>query len=94
MEQEELMPVNEFCIHYNAEFSFIHSLHEHGLIEITYIEQAQFLPKEQLPLLEKFIRMHYEMDINMEGIEAIQHLLERVHKLQHEINTLKNNLQY
>jgi len=42
--------------------------------------------------LEKFIRFHYEMDINIEGIETISHLLQRVNELQQEIVALKNKV--
>ena len=92
MEQENLMPADEFCIHYNAEFSFVHSLHQSGLIEITTIENTTFIHKDELQSLEKFIHLHYDMDINIEGIEAINHLLQRVNNLQSEITRLKNKL--
>jgi hypothetical protein len=93
MEQHELMPVNEFCIHYNAEFSFVHSLHQSGLIEITTIENTAFINKEELYNLEKFIHLHYDMDINLEGIEAINHLLQRINNMQLQINQLRNKLE-
>ena len=89
MEQQDLMPADEFCIHYKAEFSFIHSLHQSGLIEITTIENTAFINKEELNTLEKFVHFHYDMDINIEGIEAINHLLERVNEMQLKINQLK-----
>jgi len=93
MQTEDLIPANEFCIHYNTEFSFVQSLSQYGLIEITTIENNAYIQKEQLSELEKFIRFHYEMGINIEGIEAIHHILQRTHDLQHEINRLKNKLQ-
>jgi hypothetical protein len=92
MQNEDLIAISEFCIHYNAEISFIHSLREYGLIETTIIENSVFIPKEQLPQLEKFTRLHYDMDINLQGIEAINNLLQRVHDLQIEITQLKNKL--
>ncbi len=92
MEQEELMPVDEFCLHYNAEFPFVHSLHQHGLIEIITIENTTFINKNQLHELEKLTRLHYDMDINLEGIEAITHLLQRIHAMQLEITKFKNQL--
>ena len=42
--------------------------------------------------LEKFIRLYYELDINLEGIETITHLLQRINSLQDEIIILKNRL--
>jgi len=92
MEQDELISINEFCIHYNVESSFINSLQEYGLIEIINTENVLFISKDKLPELEKFTRFYYEMDINIEGIEAIANLLQRIHQLQHEINDLKNKV--
>jgi chaperone modulatory protein CbpM len=92
MQTEELMPVNEFCIYYNAEFSFVHSLHESGLIEIISVEDTLFIHKNNLHELEKFVRLHYDMDINLEGIEAIDHLLHRINEMQLEISRLRNKL--
>lgn len=92
MLKENLVPADKFCIHHNIEFSFIRSLNEFGLIEITNIKKTLFIPSTQLPDVEKFIRLHYEMDINLEGIQAIAHLLQRVNTMQEEITGLKNKL--
>ena len=70
----------------------INSLQETGLIEITTIDDSGFIQVEQIRQLEKFIRFHYEMDINIEGIETISHILQRVNELQQEIVALKNKV--
>jgi len=93
MQTEDLMPADEFCVHYNAEFSFVHSLHEYGLIKIITIENNSFIEKSQLQELEKLVRFHYEMDINLEGIQAITHLLQRINEMQSEISKLRNQLE-
>lgn len=46
---------------------------------------------EQLADIEKYIHLYYDLDINMEGLEAIMHLLNRVQHLQHQIKRLKND---
>jgi hypothetical protein len=38
------------------------------------------------------VRLHYDLDINLEGIEAITYLLNRVKNMQAEIIALKNRL--
>ena len=48
MEEENLIPANEFCLHHNIEVAFIYSLQEYGLIEITTNEQGTFLSSNQL----------------------------------------------
>lgn len=92
MLQDDLILANDFCSHYNITLSFINSLKEYGLIQIVLIEEASYIPQEQLQKLEQLIRLHYDLDINLEGIEAITYLLERVKNMQSEIIDLKNKL--
>jgi len=92
MQIENLIALDEFCAKHEIEISFIDSLQQNGLIEITMIEDAWFIDSDQLLQLEKFVRFYYELDINLEGIETISHLLERVNALQDELTMLKNRL--
>jgi len=92
MQNEYLIPVDVFCANHHIEISFISSLQQTGLIEITTIEDGKFLNSIQLQQAEKFIRFYYELDINLEGIETITHLLEQINLMQNEIKTLKNRL--
>lgn len=91
---DDLIAVNEFCINHNIEISFLDLLQENGLIEISTIESKYFVEKEQLPQLEKFVRFYYDLDINLEGIETITYLLQRIENLQNEIIKLKNRLRF
>ena len=92
MQTEYLVAIDEFCTKHNIEVSFISSLQETGLIEITMIDDAGFIQLEELQEIEKFIRFYYELDINIEGIETISHLLHRVNELQEEIVALRNKV--
>ena len=89
---DDLIAVNEFCVNHDIENSFINLLQQNGLIEIRIIESKYFVEKEQLPQLEKFVRFYYDLDINLEGIEAINYLLQRIENLQNENVELKNRL--
>jgi chaperone modulatory protein CbpM len=91
MEKEHLVALNDFCISHKLEFSFIESLQQYGLIETTIIEQSAFIHDSELPKLEQITRLH-GLDINLEGIEAITNLLERVEEMHLEIVQLKNKL--
>jgi hypothetical protein len=62
------------------------------LIEITTIKESAFIEADQLQKLEKFVRLYYELDINLEGIETVNYLLQRINVLQDEITLLKNKL--
>ena len=91
MQTHIMIPVHEFCMHHSIDPSFIYSLKESGLIEISIVEEKSFIPAEQLPGLEKITRL-YEMDINLEGIETITYLLERINKQEEKIRMLSNRL--
>lgn len=92
MMQTDLIIVSEYCQKCHIDPTFIFLLEEEGLIEIDWIEGEQYLPSTQLHNLEKYARMYYELSINIEGIEAIHHLLNRVESLQEELAQLRNRL--
>lgn len=92
MQTDEPIPVNEFCIHHKIELSFIQSLKDVGLIEVIQLDEKLCVPLSQLPQLEKLVRLYYEMDINLEGIETITYLLNRMNDMQQQIVKLKNHI--
>ena len=92
MTSEEMVAAHEFCISHNVEMSFLYSLSEAGLLEVTTVEETVFIKQDHLSELEKFIRLHYDMEINLEGIEAIHHLLQQIRVMQEEMKTLRNRL--
>ncbi|MDP4263812.1 MAG: chaperone modulator CbpM [Bacteroidota bacterium] len=92
MQKEDLIPASEFCSSHNLEISFLYNLQQYGLVEVTTIEEIIYLPVAQLPQAERMARLSAELGINMEGIDAISHLLQRVEDMQDEIRALKNKL--
>jgi ribosomal protein S8 len=94
MNKESLIPESEFCQNYKIEISFINSLQENGFIETTTIGDTRYIHESQLQEIEKIVRLHYDLDINLEGIETVINLLERIHEMQEEINRLRNNLRF
>ncbi len=92
MQTEEMILVQDFCICHNIELSFIYSLKDAGLMEFYFEEEKIFLPTEKISELEKYTRLHYEMKINVEGLETISHLLQRINVMQEKIIQLNNRL--
>jgi chaperone modulatory protein CbpM len=92
MSKENMIPVIEFCDNHNIEISFVSSLQEAGLIEITTVEETEYIYESQLCDLEKIVRLYYDLDINLGGIEAVINLLERMSEMQDEITRLRNRL--
>jgi chaperone modulatory protein CbpM len=89
---EEIIPVETFCSYYHVEQTFVESLESYGLISISYKENQRFILKEELTELEKFSRMYYDLDINIPGIDALKHLLEKIKELQQETEALRARL--
>jgi hypothetical protein len=48
--------------------------------------------KDYVVHIEKMIRMHHELDINIEGIDTIFNLLKKIETLQEELIITKNKL--
>ncbi len=92
MQTEEMIAADEFCVHHNIEITFIHSLKDSGLLEVSIVEEKAFVPVSQLNHLERLVRLYYEMDINLEGIETITYLLQRMNEMQQQIVQLSNKL--
>src|SRR5258705_12636612 len=92
MQTGDMIIVNEFCIHHNIELTFVHALKDSGLIELVIVEEKLYIPEAQLPHLEKLVRLYYEMDINLEGIETITYLLSRMNDMHQEIMRISNRL--
>lgn len=92
MSSEELIPAHQFCTFHHIELSFIQHLHDAGLIGMTVMDGSFFLPAGELAAVERFVRWHYELAINSEGIEALSHVLQRVDRLLDENRALRNRL--
>lgn len=92
MQTEDLIPATECCLHYQIEDAFLSALKEYGLIEVITVASTDFIHHEQLSQLEKLVRLHYDLNINFEGIDVITHLLKQLEAMQSEINFLRNRL--
>jgi len=92
VKQEEYIEIKEVCVVYKVEHHFVEQLQDSGLLELVLIEQKHYLPYRFIPKFEKLRRLHYELEINIEGLEAIENLLDRVKDLQEDNRQLKNKL--
>lgn len=92
MENRTLIKIDHFCKHHEVESSFINALQERGLIQLVAVEKEIYIPEEHLPIAEKIIRLHYDLEINLEGIEVVFNLLKQINDLQEELTISKNKL--
>lgn len=90
--QTDLIVVTEYCRICRIDPSFLLMLGKGGLIEIATVEGERYFPATQLYDVEKYTRMYYDLSINVEGIDAIHHLLDKIQSMQQEIKHLKSKL--
>ncbi|MFB9052448.1 chaperone modulator CbpM [Formosa undariae] len=94
MAENHYILVNTICVQYNIEPVFIENLHSIGLVEIITMENNTFLHQDTLTDLEKMIRLHNELHVNIEGIDVAFNLLKKVDRLQQELSVTKNKLHF
>lgn len=92
MEMNEFIPIELFCQQHNIEISFVRSLQEFGLIEITMVNEAHCIKSNQLVEAEKLVRLHDDLELNLEGIDVVTHLLLKIKEMQNEIRVLKTKI--
>lgn len=94
MRNENLILVDQFCLHHSIDMTFIAGLHDYGMIEIIVLDEKQYFSEEQLALVEKMVRLHYELEINLEGIDTIMTLLQQIENLQNELINSRNKINF
>ncbi len=92
MSTKQFIPLEQLCVHYEIEMSFFQGLMEHDLLQITTIEQTHYLHVDSLHELERILRLHQDLYINLEGIDSVLHLLNKIDVLQRELVEIKKRL--
>jgi chaperone modulatory protein CbpM len=94
MENDQLIAIEAFCTFYDVEYSFLESLQGNELIETVTVNDTLFLHIQHLQKIERMVRLHHDLRINPEGIEAVHNLLDRIALMDQEIVSLKNKLRF
>jgi hypothetical protein len=92
MNTDDFISVNQLTVYYNIEKSFFTELNEIGLIEISTIEESEYIPLDQIAAIEKMVRMRQDLALNIEGIDVVFNLLKKIDHLQDELNAAKRRL--
>ncbi len=92
MNLEELITVADFCKSHRISQALVVEFKEYGLVEIVEQRNTLYMPLTELPKAEKILRLHSELDINLEGVEVITQLLIRMEEMQNEMTRLRNRL--
>ena len=92
--QKDYIDASQLCSSHQLNFSVLQEMEQYDLVRLTTIEESSFISADQLPEVEKMIRLYVELGINLEGIDVIRHLLSRLESLQHETIHLRNQLKW
>lgn len=78
---------------YNIEISFFDSLQEAGLLQTEEEQNTTYLRYEDLDAFERFTTWHYDLEVNLPGLEVLSHLLQKIEELRLENRRLLRGLQ-
>jgi hypothetical protein len=92
MNKEKLVEINVLCVHYEVEMSLFSELHDFGIIDMLTIKDLYFIHEDEIGVVEKVIRMQRELNLNLEGVDTVFNLLDKINELQTELNNVKNRL--
>lgn len=92
METENYILIKRYCEHTQTPIEFIYSLHEFGFIEVTQVKDQEFVKPNDLVEIERVSRLKNELGINLEGIDAINHMILKVNRLENELRMLRERL--
>lgn len=67
---------------YNIEITFFNELESNGLIITEVINNTTYLHYDQLSNFERFTNWHYDLEVNMAGLEIIHRLLQQIEELK------------
>lgn len=93
METHDYISIETICKQHQVPDSFIFSLSEFDLIEITVINENKYIPQSELGELERFVRLHRDLEINSEAIDIVDHLVKRIKSMQQEMDLLRKRLE-
>ncbi|QDO95142.1 MerR family transcriptional regulator [Formosa sediminum] len=94
MAENHYILVETICVKYNIEPVFLDELNDNGLLDIITIKNQKCLHQNTLSDLEKMIRLHHELEVNIEGIDIVFNLLKKVNELQNQLTQTKNKLEF
>ena len=79
---EERISREELVKIYNIEITFFDELVEYGLLHVQTENDIRYLMYEDLPTFERFTNWHYDLEINLPGLEVIHEMLQKMSDLK------------
>lgn len=77
---------------YKIDLHFFDELTAAGLLQVEAENDDYYISTDHLSRIERFANLHYDLEINIPGIEVIDRLLNQLKILKLENNMLKNSV--
>jgi hypothetical protein len=90
----KLIAVKTFCLQHNIPADFILELHQHEIIQLVIEKRNRFIPVKQLQELERIVRIYRDLQLDINGIQTVLHLVNRLQEKEAEITALRNQLNF
>ena len=94
MATEKYILVRLFCEQTQIEDEFVKNLHEYGLVSFEKREDDVFIDESDITEIEQLFRLHHDLGINYEGLDAIKQMLKRMNKLEEEMSILRKKIRF
>ncbi len=92
MAQRKYILVSHYCKSTQIEDAFVRKLHEFELISCEVEKNELLIAEKDISEIERMFRLHHDLGINFEGLDAIKQMLKRLQKMEKEVNLLKTRL--
>ncbi|MAN59145.1 MAG: hypothetical protein CMC08_04835 [Flavobacteriaceae bacterium] len=84
--------ITTFCEQSRIDNEFVHLLEVHGLIKCKRVNAQLYIEEDTVSEIERMFRLHRELGINIEGIDALNHMLQRISQMEEELSQLRKRL--
>ena len=84
----ERISIEEIIRLYKIDYSFVDQLITSELLHPQTENSVRYIIYEELPHLERFVNWHYDLEVNLPGIEIIHKLLNQLEALKKENRNL------
>ena len=88
----ERISLEEIIRLYKIDYTFLDQLIDSELLHPQTENSIRYIIYEELPHLERFANCHYDLDVNLPGIEIIHKLLNQMEELRNENRRLLQNV--
>lgn len=88
----ERISIEEVIRLYKIDYSFLDQLIDSELLHPETENSVRYIIYEELQHLERFANWHYDLEVNLPGIEIIHKLLSQMEELRNENRKLLQNV--